>query len=155
MPAVPASEAARAGNSYDFVRFCAAIAVLFSHHFDLAGRPEPAVPGYGEDFGQLGVQVFFALSGFLICRSLQRSTDWRRFLAARITRIMPNLAFVLTMTSLVTLIWYRNADHVAVHVAYVANNLIMVLVGVKQTIPGGFTDTVRSAVNDPLWTLPH
>ena len=53
-------------NSYDFVRFCAASAVLFSHHFDLAGYPEPAVPGYGKDFGELAVEVFFCLSGFLI-----------------------------------------------------------------------------------------
>jgi peptidoglycan/LPS O-acetylase OafA/YrhL len=49
----------RRENSYDFVRFCAASAVLFSHHFDLAGRPEPPVPGYGEDFGELAVEIFF------------------------------------------------------------------------------------------------
>ena len=70
----------RRENSYDFVRFCAASAVLFSHHFDLAGRPEPPVPGYGEDFGELGVEIFFCLSGFLICRSLQKSTEYFQIL---------------------------------------------------------------------------
>src|SRR5689334_14182006 len=70
-------------NSYDFVRFVAAGCVLFSHHFDLAGLPEPAVPGFGEDFGELGVEIFFCLSGFLICLSLRRSSDWAQFLAAR------------------------------------------------------------------------
>ena len=72
---------ARAANSYDFVRFCAASAVLFSHHFDLSGFPEPQVPGFGEDFGEVAVEVFFCLSGFLICRSLQKSTGWTRFAA--------------------------------------------------------------------------
>lgn len=145
----------RFANSYDFVRFCAASAVLFSHHFDLAGYAEPSVPGYGEDFGQLGVQVFFCLSGFLICRSLHQSTDWRRFLAARVTRLLPNLVFVLVTASLVTLIWYRNWEHAADHLGYVASNLAMFVSGVMHDIPGVFTDAVRPAVNEPLWTLPY
>jgi len=66
-------------NSYDFVRFCAASAVMFSHHFDLAGFAEPQVPLLDMDFGQLGVSVFFCLSGFLIARSLEKSSDPARF----------------------------------------------------------------------------
>lgn len=145
----------RAENSYDFVRFCAASAVLFSHHFDLTGRPEPQVPGYGEDFGELGVEVFFCLSGFLIRRSLQNSTSWARFVCARFLRIFPNLAFVLVVSSIVTFIWYRNHDHLWPHIAYVADNLFLFLWGVTQVIPGVFTDAVRPAVNEPLWTLPY
>lgn len=145
----------RAENSYDFVRFCAASAVLFSHHFDLAGFPEPAVPGYGEDFGEFGVEVFFCLSGFLICRSLQNSTSWARFVCARFLRIFPNLAFVLVVASTVTFLWYRNDDHLWPHIAYVADNLLLFVRGVTQVIPGVFTDTLRPAVNEPLWTLPY
>jgi peptidoglycan/LPS O-acetylase OafA/YrhL len=74
-PDTTGSVGSRAANSYDFVRFCAASAVFFSHHFDLAGFAEPQVPGFGEDFGELGVEIFFCLSGFLICLSLQRSND--------------------------------------------------------------------------------
>ncbi len=145
----------RADNSYDFVRFCAASAVLFSHHFDLAGRPEPQVPGLGWDFGEFGVAVFFCLSGFLIGRSLQRSTDWAEFAAARILRIFPNLAFVLVVTSLATLVWYRNGSHLSAHVDYVSDNLMMFVKGATLAIPGVFTDTLRAAVNEPLWTLPY
>jgi peptidoglycan/LPS O-acetylase OafA/YrhL len=145
----------RLENSYDFVRFCAASAVLFSHHYHLAGFPEPVVPGYGEDFGQLGVQVFFALSGFLICRSLQASADWRRFLAARVTRILPNLVFVLVATSLTTFLWYRNFGHAPDHIVYIANNLAMLVLPLIQTIPGVFADRAVSTMNEPLWTLPH
>jgi peptidoglycan/LPS O-acetylase OafA/YrhL len=47
----------------NFVRFCAASAVLFSHHFHLSGFPEPQVSGFGEDFGEVAVEVFFCLSG--------------------------------------------------------------------------------------------
>jgi peptidoglycan/LPS O-acetylase OafA/YrhL len=145
----------RGENSYDFVRFCAASFVLFSHHFDLAGRPEPQVPGLGEDFGELGVEIFFCLSGFLICRSLQRNPDWAHFLAARILRIFPNLAFVLVVASGATLVWYGNYANLWSHATYVIGNLLMFANGVTLTIPGIFTDTVRAAVNEPLWTLPY
>src|SRR3954467_7624497 len=82
-PSVPLThpQSAHTQNSYDFVRFCAASAVLFSHHFDLAGFAEPQVPLLGMDFGQLGVSVFFCLSGFLIAQSLETSSDPARFFA--------------------------------------------------------------------------
>lgn len=146
---------ARAANSYDFVRFCAASAVLFSHHFDLSGLPEPEVPGFGEDFGEVAVEVFFCLSGFLICRSLQKSAGWTRFVAARFLRIFPNLAFVLVVSSAATLVWYRNHANLWPHVGYIADNLLLFLNGVTEAIPGVFTDTPRQDVNDPLWTLPY
>ncbi|BAT60698.1 acyltransferase family protein [Variibacter gotjawalensis] len=145
----------RTQNSYDFVRFFAASCVLYSHHFDLAGFDEPIVPGYRADFGQFGVAIFFALSGFLICQSLQRSTDWVRFFAARFFRIMPNLAFVLIVSSLTTLIWYRNGAHLSAHTSYVAENLAMFVRGVTKFIPGVFGNAERQDINDPLWTLPY
>ena len=146
---------ARAANSYDFVRFCAASAVLFSHHFDLAGFPEPQVPGFGEDFGEVAVEVFFCLSGFLICRSLQRSPGWPRFAAARLLRIFPNLALVLALTSAFTFFWYRNDPNLGSHLSYVGDNLLLFVNGVTQIIPGVFTNTLRRDINDPLWTLPY
>jgi peptidoglycan/LPS O-acetylase OafA/YrhL len=145
----------RVENSYDFIRFCAASAVLFSHHFDLAGFPEPAVPGYAEDFGQLALEVFFCLSGFLIYRSLQKSRGWARFLSARVLRIFPNLAFVLVVTSAATLLWYGNYAHLASHAEYVGDNLLLFARGLTELIPGTFTDTVRSTMNEPLWSLPY
>jgi peptidoglycan/LPS O-acetylase OafA/YrhL len=129
--------------------------VFFSHHFDLSGFAEPQVPGLGQDFGELGVEIFFCLSGFLICLSLQRSQDWIRFAAARVLRIFPNLTVVLIATSAATLLWYRNDAHLAAHIGYVARNLAMFVLGVTQTIPGVFADATRHTVNDPLWTLPY
>ena len=145
----------RAANSYDFVRFCAASAVLFSHHFDLSGLPEPQVPGFREDFGEVAVEVFFCLSGFLICRSLQKSPTWTQFIAARVLRIYPTLAFALIASSAATFIWYRNYPNLGTHLSYVGDNLLLFVNGVTQTVPGVFTDATRQDVNDPLWTLPY
>ena len=38
-------------NSFDFVRFLAASAVLVSHHFPLSGKSEPVVPGFNNTLG--------------------------------------------------------------------------------------------------------
>jgi len=145
----------RTGNSYDFVRFCAASAVLVSHHFALSRLPEPLVPGYGDNLGVLAVQVFFCLSGFLICRSLQKSTDWAQFASARFLRIFPNLAFSLTATSVGTLLWYSNYTHFWKHAKFVISNLLMFFRGVTYNIPGVFEDAKATpAINGPLWSLP-
>lgn len=144
----------RAGNSYDFVRFLAAAAVLFSHHFALTQLPEPAVPFYGEDFGKLAVEVFFCMSGFLITRSLQRSSDWAHFVSARFLRIFPNLLFSLLAASLATLLWYGNYPNIWKHAKFVIGNLLMFFRGVTFTIPGVFEDAKVPAVNGPLWSLP-
>ncbi|MDQ2082296.1 acyltransferase [Xanthobacteraceae bacterium Astr-EGSB] len=145
----------RAGNSFDFVRFCAASAVLYSHHFDLAGLPEPTVPGYGTDFGELAVEVFFCLSGFLLTLSLERGRGFAFFAAARFMRIMPNLVFALVAASLTTFLWYGNGGHVIDHLAYVRDNLLMFVEGARFDIAGVFGDRVRSSLNDPIWTLPY
>lgn len=145
----------RESNSYDFIRFCAATAVLVSHHFALSGMAEPQVPGYREDYGNLGVEVFFCLSGFLICRSLIKSADWADFLAARFLRIFPNLAFSLTATSVATLIWYHNYSHLWKHIKFTISNLLMFFRGVTYTIPGVFQDAKGSpTINGSLWSLP-
>lgn len=148
-------QAAHTQNSYDFVRFCAASAVLFSHHFDLAGLAEPQVPLLGMDLGQLGVSVFFCLSGFLIAQSLEKSSDPARFFAARLLRIFPNLTFVLVATSAAALLAYGNVAHLWQHIAYVLHNIAMFIAGVVFTIPGALDDATRASLNDPLWTLPY
>src|SRR5262249_35661519 len=144
----PQAMRSHSDNSYDFVRFCAATAVLFSHHFVLfADLDEPIVPGYGLDFGKLGVAVFFCLSGFLICQSLQRSTNLARFISARVLRIFPNLAFALITTSIGTLIYYSNYANAWAHVKYALGNIFMMFRGVRYEIHGVFDDVMSSAIN--------
>src|SRR5262245_35464327 len=113
------------------------------------------MPLYGEDFGELGVEVFFCLSGFLIYRSLQKRAGWARFVSARALRIFPNLAFVLVVTSATTFFWYGNHTHLWSHAEYVTGNLLLMMRDLIQVIPGVFADAVRPAVNEPLWSLPY
>jgi len=76
------------------IRLVAAGAVLVSHNFPLLGLREPA-PIAGLSVGTIAVFVFFGISGFLICGSLQRSTSVVSFAVKRILRIYPGLVVAL------------------------------------------------------------
>src|ERR1700691_1343238 len=67
--------------------------------------------------GQVGVDVFFVLSGFLITWLLisehdrHSSVDLRAFYARRALRLLPALFVVIGVVSLVVLLWERLAPY--------------------------------------------
>jgi peptidoglycan/LPS O-acetylase OafA/YrhL len=141
-------------NSFDFVRFVAASGVIFSHHFPIAGYEEPFIRGVS--IGTMCVSIFFLMSGFLICKSVQANDDFSRFLAARLLRIVPNLAFVLVVTSIATIFMYANYTNWLLHIQYIFQNLAMLVRGgVMFRIPGVFENRPMNVLNGSLWTLPY
>lgn len=151
----------RHNNRFDTLRLLAALLVLWSHCFPLAGRAqdEPLARLTGIDtLGGLGVAIFFVLSGYLITLSWERQPHLLAFARNRALRIYPALlvlcvvsVFVLGpwMTRLevgtyfqheMTWRYFRNAT--AWTVAYP-------LPGVFEALP------VPSAVNGSLWSLPY
>ena len=137
--------------NFDLLRLLAASAVVFSHCFPLAGKPPVSAPGI-EDFGALGVSVFFVISGYLVTGSYQR--DPRTYLAKRLLRIEPGLIASLVVTvigcSLLTTdpaYWSRPQTWL-----YVLRNAL--LYPVTYDLPGVFADNpFPNAVNGVLWTL--
>lgn len=80
----------------DAARGLAAFLVLFQHSY------ERFFPGWGEfigskilNFGQLGVVVFFLVSGFIIPFSLERSKSLGHFFVNRAIRIYPLYLFII------------------------------------------------------------
>lgn len=84
-------------NSFDLLRLVAATAVLFSHQFQVLGRPEPKIFGQ-VTLGVFSVFIFFALSGRLITQSWERNPQVKYFLLKRCLRIFPALVVVITLT---------------------------------------------------------
>jgi peptidoglycan/LPS O-acetylase OafA/YrhL len=141
-------------NSFGFTRFVAAAGVIFSHHFPISGFTEPNIAGF--TVGAISVYVFFLTSGYLICKSILGNPDFYRFVSARILRIIPNLFVVLTLTSVVTLVYYSNTAHWIKHLRYVVQNLFMLVRGGPYyQITGVFEERPLHALNGSLWSLPY
>jgi len=150
----------RAANNFDALRLGAALMVLAGHAYVLSGRaaaePLAAWTGIG-GLGELGVSIFFVISGFLVTMSCERSASTAAYLAKRVLRIAPGLAVSLALTAwllgpLVTSL--APADYFGRPQTwlYVVRNLL--LYPVTYLLPGVFEhNPYPGAVNGSLWTL--
>jgi peptidoglycan/LPS O-acetylase OafA/YrhL len=145
-------------NNFNALRLIAALMVLVSHCFALTNQTEPLASISGESFGELGVSIFFAISGFLIARSWGDDPVIGRFLLKRALRLIPGLAVAALVTALIVgplvtalspASYFTNLDVYS----YIARN--SVLYTVNGRLPGVFVHNVYpAAVNGSLWTLP-
>lgn len=87
-------------NALNFLRLAFAVEVIAWHSYTLRG--DEWLPRWAESvMGQIGVDCFFAISGFLITRSWFRSRDPVAYLKARARRIFPGLWVCLILTAFV------------------------------------------------------
>ena len=99
--------------------------------------------------------MFFALSGFLVAGSLERSRSLFVFLGLRVMRIFPALALDTVFCALIlgplftTLPWPEYFAHPMFH-AYLLN----ILGDIHYHLPGVFAGNPDSQVNGQLWTVP-
>ena len=149
----------RSHNNFDLLRLIAAMLVIGAHSFELT-RPKPEgapVTFLHEAWGELGVIVFFSISGFLVARSWAYDPQPLSFCVKRALRLMPALVLSLLLTALVlgplttTLPLSDYLQHAQTK-AYVLHNATFQF---DYVLPGVFEqDTYFAAVNGSLWTLP-
>lgn len=141
-------------NALDLLRLIAAWMVLFSHQFVLLGLDEPLWLGRFS-WGELGVGIFFFLSGGLVWCSWQRDPHLGRFFARRCLRIFPALVVVVLLSVLVlgpaltSLTWmeYWQAEGTWRY-------LKTLLLNNQKGLPGVFVhNPLADAVNGSLWSL--
>jgi peptidoglycan/LPS O-acetylase OafA/YrhL len=148
-------------NNFNLLRLIAAAGVLVSHAWVIslgAGTPEPLQDVLqGMTLGTVCVFVFFAISGYFIAQSYDRSKSLSVFMVARILRIFPALIIVLILTIIVAAIFFTNAPSslfVSDSFWYFVRNATLFflkydLVGVFEENPYG------QAINGSLWTLNY
>jgi len=81
------------------MRMLAALMVLVSHQYLLAGRPELRVLGL-YSLGDVGVAMFFGISGYLVTTSWMHDPHLLRFFARRFLRIYPALLVIVLLLAL-------------------------------------------------------
>jgi peptidoglycan/LPS O-acetylase OafA/YrhL len=144
-------------NNFNVIRLLAAWLVIYSHAWAITGTAGGDLLVHltrTKSAGALAVDVFFAISGFLVAASFERNR-WRDFLLARALRIYPALivcialtVFVLGPLSSTAPDYWRNADTWR----YLWANAS--LWRAEFWLPGVFGAHPNTAVNGSLWTLP-
>ncbi len=147
------TQAAAYKNNFGAIRLFAALLVIFGHGRDLKGLPPPIL--WNTQVSQIGLDIFFSVSGYLIYDSWLRNPRLRSFLVKRALRIVPGLlacvlvcAFVIG--SLATDLPLR--AYLGHHVTW--QYLLNVVFYLKLYLPGVFQDRLLlHAVNGSLWSL--
>ena len=92
-------------RSIDALRGVAAIAVVLYHFtwgFDHLGPPHVPPLRFGAAvYGHLGVDLFFVISGFVILRTLERTTGLADFAVSRFARLYPAYLVAMAVTLVV------------------------------------------------------
>jgi peptidoglycan/LPS O-acetylase OafA/YrhL len=146
-------------NNFDLLRLFAATAVLVSHCYPLtASGEDPLARLTGHAAGELGVTIFFAISGYLVTLSWLADPNPRRFAARRGLRLLPALAVVAFLTAFMlgpALTTLGPGAYLADPGPYLYAVRTSLLVTVAGTLPGVFAgNPFPDAVNGSLWTLP-
>jgi peptidoglycan/LPS O-acetylase OafA/YrhL len=149
--------AARLGraNGFDGARLFLALGIVAFHSFTIttgsaAGMPAPVRAAAG-----LILPAFFALSGYLVAASLERSASVREFAALRLLRILPGLGVVICVTALVLgPILSTLSPHDYFHDPLLAAYFRNILAQPHFLLPGLFEGHPRAGiVNGSLWTI--
>jgi peptidoglycan/LPS O-acetylase OafA/YrhL len=145
-------------NNFDVLRLLAASLVLFSHSYALTASPEPFADLSGWTFGEVGVVMFFAMSGFLIAKSWSDQPRLVPFAVKRALRLLPALVVAVTVVVFVvgplftTLPLSSYFSDPTTWVYWIRSSVLITFAG---KLPGVFeTNPYPAAVNGSLWTLP-
>ena len=151
----------RTHNRFDILRLFAALCVLISHAYPISGQPvpDPFARWIGLDtLGGVGVIIFFALSGYLVTLSWERSASFGDFVWRRAVRIYPALLTLCTLTvfvlgPLLTEAPVNEYWHSAITWRYLES---ATGVSIHYALPGVFTNNpLPNAANGSLWSLPY
>jgi len=149
-------------NNLNLIRFLAAISVIFSHSYPLslgASVGEPLQKDFGFTTGELAVDIFFIISGFLITQSATFRDDWRSFAKSRILRIYPALLSVVIICTFIIGPLYTGltfVDYMAdlrTYSYFIKDSIL--ISGFKSAPPLVFENNpLPLGMNGSLWTLP-
>ena len=148
-------------NNFNLLRIIAATLVVAAHASSPQGGPsvDPVQHLFGIGAGDLGVDIFFLLSGFLVSKSFAGKNPLQ-FAWARFTRIFPGLWASTVLTVLVAGAFLADIPFWQFltsrdTLSYFAHNFTMLPgFGSQSSLPHVFPGPDHM-FNLPLWTLPH
>jgi peptidoglycan/LPS O-acetylase OafA/YrhL len=149
-------------NNFHFLRFFAAVLVIYGHTYPLAGYGNlddiQRITGGLFPSAHIGVCIFFSISGYLIAKSLESSKKYFHFFLKRLIRIMPGLIAAVLFTVFVlgpfcTTLPLKQYFSDAATYDYL--KVIKLFPQYPDSLPGVFKSLPITLVNGSLWTLAY
>lgn len=147
-------------GGFDYMRVVLALSVIFVHAGLIAYGEHPP-PGKGQwTFLNVPrdciVPLFFALSGFLVAGSLDRSRTLFSFFGLRVLRIAPALSVEVAISALIVGPWLTTLPTSAYFTDPMFFSYLRNIVGdIHYRLPGVFEQNPIELVNGQLWTVPY
>jgi len=152
---IPQNSTSRARNNFDAIRLAMALLVVWSHSFAIYTASEDREPisllmNGLYNAGNVGVLVFFIISGFLICQSYNQRKTVRMYFERRMRRIYPGYVIATVVCAFVVIpVFSTHADLSATEVFKTLGlNLLL-----RNYFPPSNVFDGR-ALNCPLWSIP-
>jgi len=146
---------------FDYLRIGLAFAVVAWHSVVASGSVQARAIALGPVLGPIQALIlpmFFALSGFLVASSIERSKTVAGFVTLRVLRIMPALAVEVLLSALIlgpAVTTLRIGDYVSSHAFHIY--FLNMIGSIHFKLPGVFEHNPgfqRGVVNLSLWTVP-
>lgn len=147
-------------SGFDYMRLILALAVICFHSIVTSygyAAQHAAAMGPWRPVITAVLPMFFALSGFLVAGSLERSKTLVTFLGLRIIRIVPALACEVLLSALILgpLLTSLPLKDYFLHPTF-ASYFLNILGDIHYALPGLFLDNpVPNVMNGQLWTVPY
>lgn len=145
----------REQNNFGFLRLALAILVIFSHSPELIDgnrSREVLTRLFGTlSFGELAVDGFFLISGYLILQSFLNSRSYGEYLIKRVLRIYPGYV-VAFMVSL--FIGWAGGGRL-VDLRHICLDITRALSLHTPEIQNAFSGTAVPALNGSMWTVSY
>ena len=153
-------------NSFTLVSIIMSLLIIYFHCYPLFYGPTTSnydlfTKHFGLSLGEVVVGAFFAISGFMIVTSLQKSKNTWEYLKKRFIKIFPPLVFCLLVCALVIapilsdipkLDFIKNVN---IYKRYIIDNILLwrnTQYGIADVFIG---NPYPSAINGSLWTIKH
>jgi peptidoglycan/LPS O-acetylase OafA/YrhL len=140
-------------NNFNLLRLLFAVAVIYSHAFELLGAPDPLERlSSCMSAGTIGVCGFFLLSGYLTAQSWTHDPKALAFLKKRALRLYP--AFVVASALSVFVVGPLGASAPHYFNDWSPHKFLADLIGLRQPrTPAVFSGSPVPSVNGSMWTI--
>lgn len=149
-------------NNLNIIRLFASLMVLYMHSFAVSISDQSKdifyiLTNHKDLAGGIAVYIFFIISGFLICRSFDRTSSVFKYAKARFLRIWP-LLFVVVMVlafivgPIVSVYTFSQYFEYGDLKGFLLN---LIFISTDTNLPGVFPNHYIHSVNGSLWTLMY